>query len=245
MPCLQRKLQLSVALKNINSDARRHKTDQISSRSTEIQDYMRSNVLFVHVLKCVACVHTWGCNSEALEWRGFVVCFCTACATSLRERERDACSSLPAQYTPCWAVHPQLKTYLYCPLELAAHTYMHTAHIHKHIDMHSEPKECASAKKNVTEHNSHFCRPAKKHRLLRFTQAYSLNLFYLALFTSLLAVPESKMWGKLSKAGPRTHPHMRAHSNSHVESRKKTAVKGNAIRQLSIYTCVCNKSKIL
>lgn len=147
MPCLQRKLQLSVALKNINSDARRHKTDQISSRSTEIQDYMRSNVLFVHVLKCVACVHTWGCNSEALEWRGFVVCFCTACATSLRERERDACSSLPAQYTPCWAVHPQLKTYLYCPLELAAHTYMHTAHIHKHIDMHSEPKECASAKK--------------------------------------------------------------------------------------------------
>lgn len=81
------------------------------------------NLLFVCVFECVACICTLEYNREPLEYMGFVMCSCTAYATLLKEREQDACSSLLAQFTPCWAVHPQLKPYSYCPLEVAVYIY--------------------------------------------------------------------------------------------------------------------------
>ena len=130
-----------------------------------------------------------------------MVCFCTACATSLRERERErAGREILVSPFLLSAPHAEQSN---LSLNLIYTAHLGTQRTHTRYTLASTSTVSPTSAQNVTEHNGNLCHPAKKHKL----QTCPLHLIYCALFTSVLTVLESKMRGKLFKTGPRTHPH--------------------------------------
>lgn len=131
------------------------------------------------------------CDGKHLEWKDFVVHFCTACATTA-SRRRETLVPLFLLSTP----HAEQSTVSFNLIYTAHLNWQrtHTLSAHSKACTHAQwaQRVCfgiRQSNKNVTEHNSNLCHPAMKRRLLLkliisiYSMLHSSPLFLLSLKT--------------------------------------------------------------